>query len=64
VTAIAARLRSAIAKRAARAAVRHSARGIAAKLRRRPVRTARLLGAGAAVGAAAGWLAGRLRRPG
>jgi hypothetical protein len=50
-----------IAKRAAKAAVRHTAHGVAAKVRRRPLRSASLLSVGAAVGAAAGWLAGRRR---
>ena len=48
-----------IARRAAKAAVRHSAHGVVAKVQRRPLRSASLIGLGAAVGVAAGWLAGR-----
>jgi hypothetical protein len=46
-----------IARRAAKAAVKHTAHGVAAKARRRPLRSTTLLGAGAV----AGWLAGRRR---
>jgi hypothetical protein len=48
-----------IERKAARAAVRHSAHGVAAKARRRPLRSASLLSVGVACGGAAGWLAGR-----
>jgi hypothetical protein len=48
-----------IGKRAARATVKHSAHGVATKVKRRPVRSASLLSVGAVVGAATGWLAGR-----
>jgi F0F1-type ATP synthase assembly protein I len=46
-----------VGKRAAKAAVRHSAHGVNAKARRSPLRSSGLLGAGAIVGAVAGWLA-------
>lgn len=48
-----------IGRKAARATVRHSVRGVAAKAQRKPVRSASLLTAGGLVGAAAGWFAGR-----
>ncbi|HWT91054.1 MAG TPA: hypothetical protein VN179_08045 [Solirubrobacterales bacterium] len=41
------------------AAARHTAHGTASKLRRDPVRAVTLLGLGGAVGAVAGWMAGR-----
>lgn len=46
-------------RKAARATARHSVRGVASKAKRKPVRSATLLGAGGAVGAVAGWFAGR-----
>ncbi len=52
-------LRRIIARKAAKAAVRHSAHGVVAKVQRKPLRTASLLGAGVVVGGAVGWLAGR-----
>jgi len=52
----------ALAKRAARATVRHARRGTAAKMRRRPLRSATLLGAGALLGLLAGWLLDPRRR--
>ncbi len=48
-----------IGKKATRATVRHSVRGFAAKAQRQPLRSTTLLGVGGAVGAIAGWLAGR-----
>jgi len=48
-----------LARKAAKLAVKHTARGTTSKLRRDPMRTATLLGLGGAVGAAAGWMAGR-----
>jgi hypothetical protein len=48
-----------IGKKAAKATVRHSAHGVAAKARRQPLRSATLIGLGAAVGAGVGWFAGR-----
>jgi len=48
-----------IARKAVKATAKHSARGSASKLKRDPVRAATLLGLGGAVGALAGWMAGR-----
>ena len=48
-----------LARKAAKAAVKHTAHGTASKLKRDPVRTATLLGVGGALGAVAGWTAGR-----
>lgn len=49
--------------KAAKATARHSWRGFKSKAKRKPARSATLLGAGAAigttVGAAVGWVAGR-----
>jgi hypothetical protein len=52
-------IKKSLARKAARAAARHTAHGTASKLRRDPVRAATLLGLGGAVGAVAGWIAGR-----
>lgn len=52
-------LKRTLGRRAARAAVRHSAHGVAAKMTRRPLRSATLVSAGAFVGGLAGWLTGR-----
>jgi hypothetical protein len=48
-----------IARKAAKSAVKHTARGTASKVKRSPVRAATLLGLGGAVGALAGWRVGR-----
>jgi F0F1-type ATP synthase assembly protein I len=48
-----------LAKRAAKAAAKHTAHGTASKLKRDPMRTATLLGLGGVIGAAAGWMAAR-----
>ncbi len=48
-----------LAKKAAKAAAKHTAHGTASKLKRDPMRSATLLGLGGVVGAAAGWMAGR-----
>ena len=48
-----------LARKAAKAAAKHTAHGTASKLRRDPMRAATLLGVGGAVGALAGWIAGR-----
>jgi hypothetical protein len=53
------RLKRTIGRRAAKAAVRHSAHGVVAKVQRKPLRSAKLLSVGVLVGGAAGWLAGR-----
>jgi hypothetical protein len=48
-----------VGKKATKATVRHSVRGVAAKAQRKPMRSATLLSVGGMFGAAAGWLAGR-----
>jgi hypothetical protein len=48
-----------IGRRATKATIRHSARGIASKAQRKPLRSASLLSIGGVVGATAGWFAGR-----
>lgn len=53
------RLGRKIGRKATKATVRHSARGLASKAKRRPVRSAGLLTIGGVVGATAGWFAGR-----
>jgi hypothetical protein len=52
-------VKKALARKAAKATVRHSAHGAASKLRRDRVRTATVFGFGVAIGALAGWMAGR-----
>jgi len=54
-----AKLRRIARRKAVEATVHHARHGIEAKVRRQPIRTARLLGMGAAIGGVAGWLAGR-----
>jgi hypothetical protein len=49
-----------LGKRAARATWRHSVHGMLSKAQRQPLRSATLLSIGGAVGAAAGFLAGKL----
>jgi hypothetical protein len=46
-------------KKAAKATVRHSVRGVASKAQRKPLRSASLLSIGGVVGVTAGWLVGR-----
>jgi hypothetical protein len=53
------RLGRTIGKKATRATVRHSVRGVVSKAQRKPLRSAGLLGIGGVVGATAGWFAGR-----
>ena len=53
------RLKRVAAETATRAVIRHSVRGVAAKLRRRPLRSVTLVGAGVGVGVLGGWMAGR-----
>lgn len=48
-----------VARKAAKTAVKHTAHGTASKLKRDPVRVVTLLGLGGAIGAVAGWIAGR-----
>lgn len=48
-----------IGKKATKATLRHSVRGVASKAQRQPLRSATLLSMGGLFGAAAGWVAGR-----
>jgi hypothetical protein len=52
-------VKSTLARKAAKTAAKHTAHGTASKLKRDPMRTATLLGVGGALGAVAGWMAGR-----
>ncbi|HEX5983397.1 MAG TPA: hypothetical protein VFY69_04245 [Solirubrobacterales bacterium] len=52
-------IKKSLSRKAAKLAARHTAHGTASKLRRDPVRTMTLLGVGSALGALAGWMAGR-----
>jgi hypothetical protein len=52
-------IKKAVARKAAKAAAKHTAHGAASKLRRDPMRAATLLGLGGAIGVVAGWIAGR-----
>lgn len=52
-------VKNTLARRAAKTAAKHTAHGTASKLKRDPVRTATLLSVGGALGAVAGWMAGR-----
>jgi hypothetical protein len=53
------KLGSTVGKKAAKATVRHSIRGVKSKAQRQPLRSASLLSIGGAVGLMAGWFAGR-----
>jgi len=53
------KLQKKVGKKAAKTTARHSVRGLGSKAKRQPMRSATLLGAGGAVGAVAGFLAGR-----
>jgi hypothetical protein len=48
-----------VARKAAKSTAKHTAHGAASKLKRSPLRTATLLGIGAAAGALATWFFGR-----
>jgi hypothetical protein len=48
-----------LGRKATKATVRHSVRGLSAKARRKPLRSAGLLSLGGVLGGAAGWFAGR-----
>jgi len=48
-----------LTRKAAKSAAKHTARGGVSKLKRSPARTVTLLGLGGAIGALAGWMAGR-----
>jgi len=52
-------VKSTLARKVAKSAAKHTAHGTASKLKRDPMRTATLLGLGGALGAVAGWMAGR-----
>ncbi|HEX7279338.1 MAG TPA: hypothetical protein VF255_06915 [Solirubrobacterales bacterium] len=52
-------IKKTLARKTAKTAVKHTAHGTASKLRRDPMRAVTLLGLGGAVGAVAGWIAGR-----
>ena len=52
------KLRKTSTKKAAKATARHSWRGFASKAKRKPARSATLLGAGGAIGGAVGAIAG------
>jgi hypothetical protein len=52
-------VKNTFARKAAKVAAKHTAHGTASKLKRDPMRTATLLGVGGALGAVAGWMAGR-----
>jgi hypothetical protein len=52
-------IKKTLARKAAKTAVKHTAHGTASTLKRDPMRTMTLLGLGGAVGAVAGWMAGR-----
>lgn len=52
-------IKKTIARKAAKAAAKHTAHGTASKLKRDLVRAVTLLSLGGAVGALAGWMAGR-----
>ena len=48
-----------LGRKAVKATIRHSVRGVVSKYQRQPLRSTTLLGVGGAVGVAAGWIAGR-----
>jgi hypothetical protein len=52
-------IKKTLARKAVKTTAKHSAHGAASKLRRDPIRAATLLGLGGAIGAVAGWIAGR-----
>lgn len=52
-------IKNTLARKAVKATAKHTARGTTSKLKRDPMRAATLLGLGGAVGALAGWVAGR-----
>lgn len=54
-----AKTRSSLGKKAAKATVRHSVRGVASKAQRRPLRSVTLLTIGWILGVTSGWLVGR-----
>jgi hypothetical protein len=52
-------IKKTLARQAVKTTARHSARGTASKLKRDPMRAVTLLSLGGALGALAGWMAGR-----
>ncbi|MGZ4250564.1 MAG: hypothetical protein ACXVUE_19935 [Solirubrobacteraceae bacterium] len=54
-----AKLTRIIGKKATKATVRHSVRGVTAKAQRRPLRSVSLISLGGLLGATARWVAGR-----
>ena len=52
-------LTRALGRKATKATVRHSVRGLNAKAQRKPLRSASLVSLGGLVGGTAGWFAGR-----
>ncbi len=48
-----------LGRKAAKATIRHSVHGVVSKYKRQPLRSTTLLTIGGALGAAAGWIAGR-----
>lgn len=48
-----------LGRKATKATVRHSVRGLTSKAQRKPLRSLSLLSLGGLVGGAAGWVAGR-----
>lgn len=52
-------IKSTLARKAMKVTAKHTAHGTASKLSRDPVRAVTLLGLGGALGALAGWMAGR-----
>jgi hypothetical protein len=52
-------LKSTIVRKAAKSGAKHTARGTASKLKRRPLRAGTLLAVGGGIGAVSGWAAAR-----
>lgn len=52
-------IKNTIGRKAVKATAKHTAHGTASKLKRDPIRAVALLGVGGALGALAGWMAGR-----
>jgi len=48
-----------LGRKATKATLRHSVRGVASKAQRQPLRSATLITAGGVLGITAGWVAGR-----
>ena len=52
-------IKNTLARKAVKTTAKHTAHGAASKLKRNPVRAITLLSLGGAIGALAGWVAGR-----